>query len=111
MPCCASDVVGGHGDTVGDWRRRCEVARLGQRVLAGEGEANEPAWRRYLLRVGDFQGRLFLSLLYFSLIPPFPLVARLGRDALQMRAPPEDRSTYWHGTGAREDVDDLRRPY
>lgn len=75
------------------------------------GDGGEPAWRRFLLRVGDVQGRLSLSLFYFLVLPPFALIARLAGDRLRLRPPRDGAGSHWR-TAEPDDRDgDLRRPY
>lgn len=48
--------------------------------------------------VGDFQARLILSLLYFVLVLPMGLLARLGGDSLRVRSmgnPVQPQDTHW----------------
>ena len=40
------------------------------------------SWKRIGRLVGDFIGRLVLTLLYFTIVLPFGLITRLGRDPL-----------------------------
>lgn len=51
-----------------------------------------PAHRRFLLRLGDYQGQLTMGFLYFGLLAPFAAMSRLGEDPLRLA---EDRATYW----------------
>lgn len=69
-----------------------------ERTPAEPGAGDEPAWRRYLFRVGDFQGRLVLALVYFVVVTPFALVVRFGQDPLQLRSSAGNPHTYWQGT-------------
>ena len=39
-------------------------------------------WKRVGRLIGDFIGRLVLTLLYFTVVLPFGLITRLGRDPL-----------------------------
>jgi hypothetical protein len=49
-------------------------------------------WKRVGWIFGDFVGRLVLTLLYFTLVLPFGLITRLGRDPLTLR---EGQPPYW----------------
>lgn len=72
-------------------------------------EAGDSAVRGFLLRVGDYQGRITMGFLYFGLLAPFALVSRLTDDPLRLD---EGRPTYWRdrASGATEDpAEDLRR--
>jgi len=42
-------------------------------------------WKRVGSLIGDVIGRLVLTLLYFTLVLPFGLIMRLGRDPLALR--------------------------
>jgi len=42
-------------------------------------------WKRVGGLIGDFVGRLVLTLLYFTLVLPFGLITRIGRDPLALR--------------------------
>jgi hypothetical protein len=42
-------------------------------------------WKRVGGLIGDFLGRLILTLLYFTLVLPFGLVMRIMRDPLTLR--------------------------
>lgn len=54
--------------------------------------ADVPAHRRFLLRLGDYQGRITMGVLYFGLLAPFAAVSRLGEDPLRLE---EHRTSYW----------------
>ena len=43
---------------------------------------------RFVRSVGDFQSRLVLGLVYFVVVAPFALIARLAGDAFDRRTPP-----------------------
>lgn len=70
---------------------------------------SEPRWRRFLNRIGNFQARLFMTLLYFTLVAPFALIARLAQDPLNLEhdGTPE---THWRERGETP-PNDLQRPY
>ena len=42
-------------------------------------------WKRVGGWIGDFIGRLFLTLFYFTLVLPFGLLMRIFRDPLRLR--------------------------
>jgi hypothetical protein len=52
------------------------------RIPAHGRPAEGGAWKRFSRRMGNFQGRMMLGLLYFVLVAPFALVARLRSDPL-----------------------------
>jgi len=43
------------------------------------------SWKRFGRRVGDFQARLVLTVLYFVIVAPFALVVRWGGDPLSTK--------------------------
>lgn len=59
---------------------------------SGPDGRDVPAHRRFLLRMGDYQGQLTMGFLYFGLLAPFAAVSRLGEDPLRLE---EDRTSYW----------------
>lgn len=70
------------------------------------------AWRRFQRfgqLVGDFIGRLILTLFYFTLLMPFGLGVRLFTDPLNLKP---DVHSGWrkHGSSDRE-LDEGRRQY
>ena len=42
-------------------------------------------WKRIAKRIGDFQARLILSVLYFVILGPFALLVRWGADPLSIK--------------------------
>ena len=73
-----------------------------QRAGSGGGSEmpNTPlgrrAWERWKViaqKIGDFQARLILGLLYFGLVGPIALLRRLAADPLGLRR--ERRGSYW----------------
>ena len=42
-------------------------------------------WMELAGYIGDFQARLVLTLFYFTIVPPFALLARFGVDPLRLR--------------------------
>lgn len=64
--------------------------RLDARHVAGDGEGS--GVRRFLLRVGTYQGRVTMGFLYFGLLTPFALVSRLTSSPLELDP---GRATYW----------------
>jgi hypothetical protein len=65
------------------------------------------AWKKVGTAIGDFIARIVLSLLYFTIVLPFGLITRLGRDPLDLN-PKEPVS--WHARSTRDQtLDDGRR--
>jgi hypothetical protein len=52
----------------------------------------EGAWRRFAARMGGFQARMILGLVYLTVAAPFALAARLSRAG---GAPPAGEGTRW----------------
>jgi hypothetical protein len=42
-------------------------------------------WQRVARRIGDFQARVILTVLYFVIIGPFALIVRWGADPLSLK--------------------------
>jgi hypothetical protein len=42
-------------------------------------------WKRIAKKIGDFQARVILTLLYFVIIGPFALIVRWGADPLALK--------------------------
>ena len=68
------------------------------------------AWKRFSRRLGNYQGRLFLTLFYFLVITPFGALVRLFSDPLQIRS--NTAPSFW--VGRAEDsphLDEARRQF
>jgi hypothetical protein len=50
-------------------------------------------WKRIAFRIGHFQSRLLLSLVYFILVGPFALPLRLFADSQHLRR--RESTTHW----------------
>lgn len=46
-------------------------------------------WKHFAQKIGDFQARLILTVLYFLVLGPFGLFMSLLRDPLRVKHPPE----------------------
>ena len=46
-------------------------------------------WKRFAQKVGDFQARLILTVIYFLILGPFGLVVSLLRDPLRVKHAPQ----------------------
>ena len=42
-------------------------------------------WQRVARKIGDFQARVILTVLYFVIIGPFALIVRWGADPLSLK--------------------------
>jgi hypothetical protein len=49
------------------------------------------AWKRLAKKIGNFQARVFLTLLYAIVVLPFGLIVRLFSDSLHLK----NRPTKW----------------
>jgi hypothetical protein len=64
-------------------------------------------WKKLGTAIGDFIARVVLSILYFTIVLPFGLITRLGRDPLELK--PDD-SLRWHERSTRDQtLEDGRR--
>ena len=64
-------------------------------------------WKKIGGFIGDFIARVVLTLLYFTLVLPFGLITRLGRDPLDIL---ETRAASWLSrTTHDQTLDDGRR--
>ncbi|HET6762147.1 MAG TPA: hypothetical protein VFH27_00710, partial [Longimicrobiaceae bacterium] len=90
--------AGAAGDAV---RARGSSRFRPAQVADGKGSA----WRRFLRRMGNFQGRMILGLFYFVLLAPFALVVRLRPDPLAAVRGPD--GSFWRPRAAADD--DLAR--
>ncbi|NUQ36995.1 MAG: hypothetical protein HUU23_04200 [Caldilineales bacterium] len=52
------------------------------------------AWLHTARHIGNFQARALITLIYFTLIAPFGLFARLFSDPLQIK--PAQNASAWH---------------
>lgn len=65
------------------------------------------AWKRIGQAIGDFIGRLVLTVFYFTLFAPFGLGVRLLGDPLDLKS---TRPTHWLDRRTRDlTIDDARR--
>ncbi len=48
------------------------------------------AWKRLAHRIGNFQARVLLTLVYAVLVLPFGIVVRLFGDPLRIKKPPDN---------------------
>jgi hypothetical protein len=46
-------------------------------------------WKRFAQKVGDFQARLILTVIYFLILGPFGLVVGFLRDPLRVKHAPQ----------------------
>jgi len=64
-------------------------------------------WVKVGHALGDFIGRLFLTILYFTIVAPFGLITRLFNDPMQIKG---EGSPEWLTRGESEStVDEARR--
>ena len=67
------------------------------------------AWKRFGQIIGDFVGRLVLTVFYFTLFMPFGLGVRFFGDPLALR--PSGDSKWLERTTKDLAIDDTRRLY
>ena len=65
------------------------------------------AWKKIGAAIGDFIARVVLSILYVTIVLPFGLITRLGRDPLDLES---DASVRWQERSTRDvSLEDGRR--
>jgi hypothetical protein len=65
-------------------------------------------WKALAVKIGNFQGRLILTLFYFIFVTPFGLVVRLSSDPLQMKH--SSGSSFWRPKASPEStLEEARR--
>jgi hypothetical protein len=60
--------------------------------------------------MGNFQGRLILLLVYFTIVAPFGIINSFFRDPLHLKKPTGD-SFWFTRTPPEEKIEDARRQY
>ena len=64
-------------------------------------------WVKVGHAIGDFIGRLFLTIIYFTIVAPFGLITRLLNDPMRIKG---DGSPEWFARGDSEStIDEARR--
>lgn len=64
-------------------------------------------WKKIGTAIGDFLARIVLSILYFTIVLPFGLITRLGRDPLGLRS---FNASEWQERSTKDNsLDDGRR--
>lgn len=92
--------------------RRAPRAAKDAEPRPGDDAGPEPGgWRRFALALGDFQGRLFLSFLYFLVLAPVGLAARLASDPLELESRPGTAGWKDRPPSDESAEDRLRRQY
>lgn len=66
-------------------------------------------WRSFAAKLGAFQSRLFLNLLYFVVVAPFALFVRISRDPLRIKT--TDGSSWNDRQASVADLDGARRQF
>lgn len=68
------------------------------------------AWKRFGQAIGDFIGRLILSLLYFTVVLPFGVGVRLFSDPLRLKR--GEGASHWLARTTKDlTVEDGRKQY
>ncbi|MBI3029131.1 MAG: hypothetical protein HYY64_06440 [Candidatus Rokubacteria bacterium] len=75
--------------------------RFARRLWAG--------WKRVAERLGVFQSRLLLVLLYFVVVAPFALLVKIAKEPLRMRR--IDGSNWVPHPGSPADLERARRQF
>jgi hypothetical protein len=63
------------------------------------------AWKKFARRIGDFQARVLLTVIYAVVVLPFGVIIRTFEDPLRIRRSPQNGSTSriglatWFGRG------------
>jgi hypothetical protein len=66
-------------------------------------------WKSFAQKVGNFQARIILSILYFLIVTPIGLFIRLFRDPLRLK---ERSNSYWLPVEDQTiDLDNTKRQY
>lgn len=100
-----SGIVGVLGSLPGLWRSEGRSAR-GDDESAPSGFRDR--LRRFGLAMGNYQGRMFMGILYFVMLTPVGIVSRSASDPLELDG--EARGTGWHHREAEgEEAADLGR--
>ncbi len=64
-------------------------------------------WVKVGHAIGDFIGRLFLTIIYFTIVAPFGLITRFLNDPMRIKG---DGRPEWFARGDSEStIDDARR--
>jgi hypothetical protein len=66
-------------------------------------------WKVVAEKIGHFQTRVILSLVYFLVVSPFALLVRISRDPLGLRG--VDRSNWVAKDDVAHDLDAARKQY
>lgn len=74
-------------------KRLLEIAFL-LFVLSKIFDRFPPQWKKFLQKIGTFQGKLLLTVFYFTLLAPFGLFVKIFQDSLHLKKPVSD-SSHW----------------
>ncbi|KAA3646460.1 MAG: hypothetical protein DWQ07_09610 [Chloroflexi bacterium] len=68
-------------------------------------------WLRFSRKLGDFQGRIFLTWFYFIIVTPFGIIGRLFSDRMNRKTP--TGTSAWHTRKAEPapGVEEARRQF
>lgn len=67
-------------------------------------------WKQYSRKLGGFQSRVLLYILYFIVIMPFALVAKIFTDPLRIKS--HKKESYWmSSTTDKSDLEQLRKQF
>ena len=65
-------------------------------------------WKKIAHRIGVFQSKILLSILYVTIVLPFSIAMRIFFDPLRLK--PDNSSTYWlKRTVEKDSLEEARR--
>jgi hypothetical protein len=68
------------------------------------------AWQKYFSRVGAFQSRIVVTIIFFILVTPFALGIKISSDPLRLKH--QSKDTHWlPKVSSRTDLEQSRRQY
>lgn len=72
---------------------RYPVAEPAPQEAGGVGRRGVAAWKRFAVRMGNFQGRMIMGFFYFIVVAPFALLGRFASDPLRLER--AKAASYW----------------
>lgn len=68
-------------------------------------------WKNFLRKVGDYQGRVLMSLLYFTIILPFGFVVSIFADPLNIKKTEDDSTWQPRETPHNPSIEEARKQF
>lgn len=65
-------------------------------------------WKKIAHKIGTFQGKLLLTIFYFTILAPFGLFVKIFQDPLHLKKPVSEQS-HWKLRKDDEDSDPLKK--